>query len=1052
MTSPPPESILESVAEEFTAALRAGETPGVQSYSARYPELAEDIEDLLSSIALMEQLGRCESDHREQLNALARRNPAIERLGDFDVVREIGRGGMGVVYEAVDRTLQRKVALKVLNDSALASQRQIDRFRRESKLAAQLHHTNIVSVYGVGEEDGRHFYAMQFVDGVSLHEIIDVMRRRPGSIDGTTLESRAGSANAIDAAAALRRVRLSDSRNPETNARQGTTDSLQRSSSSLSGTGTVGTQHAAAPDAGARDPAQLTTKTEEGPDIALGQDHWRTVARIGVQVADALHYAHGHGILHRDIKPANLLLDAHGTVWVADFGLAKVSETDDLTKTGDVVGTLQYMAPEQLDGKADSRTDIYGVGLTLYELLTQRPVCDGATYRELFRQKQNPNHLISFGGRRNIPRDLETVINKALEWDPAKRYASAGELADDLTRILNDRPVLARRVTVVEHVWRWCRRNHAVAGLGAAVACLMLLLPVVLGWGFVREHRQRELAEDQRARAENTTNVVLEGFDGLFRSYLENEVASVSLANTTTGLDSTVGSQLVPAMLTKDTAAVMERMLAVYDRLAATNDVADNTTLAAESAKARRRVGDLYRLLGQFEEAFDAYEDAATRYAKLGAMHPAHHVEVARIHQAVGELYEQTQDLGEAIEEYEAALESLRLAPASNASQFESARVHYLLGKQPTVYGGGGPGGPGPGPGHMEGPPPPHHAPATPEPPGFPHHRKPTGPWGIDREFHLTKAMEVLSELRQEHPEDSEYLLLLALCKRETELVQRISDTATDSSMDLLSKLVEKFPNVPRYRFELCETCRRLGMNPRTATEDRVQHLLMARELGEQLVNAQRDVAPYRINMAHTYAYLGMEYDAAGDICNAEKFTRLGLATHRSVVRDFPGLAPLANRLSRNDTLRLGEWLLQLQRYEELIELLQPFGEELFAEAESHLEKETASRNSRRSDTDNTLQRCIDLLLPAYRAVGDDVGYVVAIAWLEPDEGRPPRGPGGRPGFRDVQQMALSYDKDKDGKITRPEVPARMSVEWFKRMDSNDDSAVDGSELVRLSL
>lgn len=1040
MTSPSPESILESVAEEFTASLRAGETPGVQSYSARYPELAEDIEDLLSSIALMEQLGRCESDHREQINAQARRAPAIERLGDFDVVGEIGRGGMGVVYEAVDRTLQRKVALKVLNDSALASQRHIDRFRRESKLAAQLHHTNIVSVFGVGEESGRHFYAMQFVDGVSLHEILDLMRRRPGSIDGAILDSRAGAANAIDAVAALRRVRFGDFRDSQTNARHNTTDSQHRSSDASWSTGTAGSDHEVEPTEEDRDHGQLITKkTEEAPDIGLGQDQWRSVVRIGVQVADALHYAHGHGILHRDIKPANLLLDGHGTVWVADFGLAKVSETDSLTKTGDVVGTLQYMAPEQLDGKADLRTDIYGVGLTLYELLTQRPVCDGGTYRELFRQKQNPNQLISFDRQRNIPRDLETVIHKTLEWDPAKRYASAGELADDLTRILNDRPVHARRVTVVEHVWRWCRRNRAVAGLGAAVACLMLLLPIVLGWGFVREHRQRELAEDQRARAETTTNVVLEGFDGLFRSYLENEVASVSLANTTTGLDSAVGSQLVPAMLTKDTAAVMERMLAVYDRLAATNDVAKNATLDAESAKARRRVGDLYRLLGQFEEAFGAYEDAATRYAKLGARYPAHHLDVARIHQAVGELHEQTQDLAAAMGEYQAALKSLALAPASSATQFESARIHYLLGKQPTVYGGG-PGGPGPS--HMEGPPPPHHAP---EPPRFLHHGEPVGPRGIDREFHLTKAMELLSGLQEVHPGNSEYLLLLALCTRETERGRRVSDTAVDSSMGLLSKLVEQFPNVPRYRFELCETCRRLGMNSRTKTEDRVQYLLLARELGEQLVNAQRDVAPYRINMAHTYAYLGMEYSAAGDTCNAEKFTRLGLATHRSVVRDFPGLAPLANRLSRNDRLRLGEWLLQLQRYEELIELLQPFGEELFAEAESH-------RESGRDDTDATLQRCVDLLLPAYGAIEDDVGYVVAIAWLEPEDGRFARGPGGPPVYRDVEQMALSYDKDKDGKITRPEVPARMSVEWFKRMDSNDDGAVDSSELVRLSL
>ena len=296
--------------------------------------------------------------------------------------------------------------------------------------------------------------------------------------------------------------------------------------------------------------------------------------------------------------------------------------------------------------------------------------------------------------------------------------------------------------------------------------------------------------------------------------------------------------------------------------------------------------------------------------------------------------------------------------------------------------------------------------------------------------------------------------------------------TAKDSSVDLLSKLVERFPKVPRYRFELCETYRRLGIDHATGTDDRERYLLLARQLGEQLVQEQRDVAPYRINVAHTYAALGMEYGQVGDIRNAEKFTRLALATHRSVVDDFPGLAPLSNRLSRNDAIRLGQWLLHLQRYEELIELLQPLGDELFAESESPSTGEATQGATDRDGPGLMLTHCGNLLLPAYRAVDDEVGYLVAMTWLGPGHTSPPggppggggpgrpfgSGPGGGPpagggppgslrGLRSVERMALSYDENKDGKITRTEVPARMSLEWFERMDRDEDGAIDPGEL-----
>jgi WD40 repeat protein len=187
------------------------------------------------------------------------------------------------------------------------------------------------------------------------------------------------------------------------------------------------------------------------------------VARIGVQVAEALAYAHGEGVLHRDIKPGNLLLDARGNVWVADFGLAKTPDANDLTDAGAIVGTLRYLAPECFDGKADARTDVYALGLTLYELAALRPAFAENDRNRLIKQvtSEEPPRLKKLAPR--LPRDLETIIRKAIHKDPARRFPTAQALADDLGRFLEDRPIRARRSGVLERTWRWCRRRPAAA-------------------------------------------------------------------------------------------------------------------------------------------------------------------------------------------------------------------------------------------------------------------------------------------------------------------------------------------------------------------------------------------------------------------------------------------------------------------------------------------------------------------------------------------------------------------------------------------------------------
>src|SRR5262249_55499035 len=160
--------------------------------------------------------------------------------------------------------------------------------------------------------------------------------------------------------------------------------------------------------------------------------YWQSVARVGVQVADALEYAHRQGVLHRDIKPSNLLLDLKGTVWVTDFGLAKAEGSDNLTHTGDVLGTLRYMPPEAFDGRFDGRGDVYSLGLTLYELAALRPAFDERNRQRLIKQVTTEEPPRLHAVRPEVPRDLATIIEKAIEKDPARRYASAAELEADL--------------------------------------------------------------------------------------------------------------------------------------------------------------------------------------------------------------------------------------------------------------------------------------------------------------------------------------------------------------------------------------------------------------------------------------------------------------------------------------------------------------------------------------------------------------------------------------------------------------------------------------------
>jgi len=465
---------VELLAEEFLDRKRRGEHPTLREYVERYPELADEIRDLFPALLMMEDQGESASNTTGSLaadNGVAL-GTRLERLGDYRILREIGRGGMGVVYEAEQESLGRRVALKVLSAGSLLDPKQVRRFEREAKAAARLHHTNIVPVFGVGRQDGHHYFVMQFIAGLGLDVVLDDLRRLRTGNSGAS--PGAGPAPAANRVAGLTGVDV---------ARSLITGRFDANAPPMEGSVTESFEGAAAdPPAFANGPpaaaepsgALLPGSPEPSASSDPDRQFYRSVARIGIQVAEALEYANRQGILHRDVKPSNLLLDNHGNVWVADFGLAKTAEAEDLTHTGDILGTIRYMAPERFLGHCDARSDVYSLGLTLYELVALRPAYE-ATDRHALMERvlhEEPERLKKLAP--NVPRDLETIVAKAIARDPVARYATAGALAEDLRRYVEDRPIRARRVSPAERLMRWCRRNKRLAAsIGVAAAALV---------------------------------------------------------------------------------------------------------------------------------------------------------------------------------------------------------------------------------------------------------------------------------------------------------------------------------------------------------------------------------------------------------------------------------------------------------------------------------------------------------------------------------------------------------------------------------------------------
>jgi serine/threonine protein kinase len=556
------EALVAEIVDAFMAQLAKGEQPSVEDYARRHPAIADVLRKVLPALQVLEPPTGPFEDGAPL---------TVGVLGDFRILRELGRGGMGVVYEAEQVSLCRRVALKVLPFAATMDPRHLQRFQNEALAAASLEHPHIVPVYGVGCERGVHYYAMKFIDGQSLAEVIDE----------------------------LKNAKEMNHRGTETTERNQKTAMSSLCSLCLCGS----------------------------------KDFFKTIAELGIQAAEALEHAHSVGIVHRDIKPANLMIDGQGKLWITDFGLARTASDAGLTMTGDVLGTLRYMSPEQAmakHGLVDHRTDVYSLGVTLYELLTRKPAVDGRDREQILNaitleDSQPPRSVDA-----SIPRDLETIVLKAMAKTPSERYATARELADDLRRFQEARPIQARRPTLIHRTVKWGRRHRTLVWMTTIFLALLsagLAISVFLIWrehgvtkaALVEAQTNYTRAEGQRRRAENNFRQAFWAVEDLLKPFEP-------------------GHNLQPLTLAEvkrfQTAECL-RLLAVLSE-----DASDEPAARLQRGVAYIHTGRVYQVQGDHEKAQKAFRQGIEIFDRLVQDFPDESAYPSELGQAWGILAE----------------------------------------------------------------------------------------------------------------------------------------------------------------------------------------------------------------------------------------------------------------------------------------------------------------------------------------------------------------------------------------------------------------------------
>jgi tetratricopeptide (TPR) repeat protein/tRNA A-37 threonylcarbamoyl transferase component Bud32 len=728
------------------------------------------------------------------------------RVAGYEILGELGRGGMGVVYKARQAGLNRLVALKMVLAGGHASSEQLARFRIEAEAIADLQHPNIVQVYEVGEEQGCPFFSLEFIDGDSLAKKIDGAPQPPAE-----------------------------------------------------------------------------------------------AARMVFTLAQAMHAAHQRGIIHRDLKPANILLTQDGSPKITDFGLAKRFEDKDegQTRTGAIMGTPSYMSPEQAQGRTKDTgppADIYSLGAIFYDLLTGRPPFRGATLLDTLQQVQTVEPVPPARLQPSLPQDLETICLKALEKDPAKRYATAGAMAEDLRRYLAGEPILARPTPWWERTWKWSRRRPALATL-IGVSTLAAVTVLVLGGLYLdserqaaedREHQQTLLAqsEGERAHKETLLREAAEKEERLAKDRAREQAeraekekflrarAEQNFLRAKGAVDfmlSRVGQERlahVPQMV-KIRRELLESALVFYQDFQ--KEKGNDPSIRWESGRAQQRVADIYQMLGKPVPAQKAYENALVLFSDLMREFPnnlEYQKDLAGGLNNLGNLYKDLKKNEQARKLYAQALD-LRKAladavPSVTEYSQELAESFINLGVVLQSLG------------------------------------KNQDAAGAFRDARL-----LLKPLTVKFPKNRRYREELArTLNNEGTLLQIMARTgpAQDSFLKakaLLEGLVQEAGEVSEYRQQLALTLIHLGDLWRdTKSKDAEAAYLEALKLREQLARDFSAVPAYREDWASGFAQQAILFQAMGRKKEADVAYARALEIQAQTAADFPLLPEYRGKLA----------------------------------------------------------------------------------------------------------------------------------------------------------
>ncbi|MCO6455337.1 MAG: protein kinase [Pirellulaceae bacterium] len=853
---------LMQILELYLADLERGAVPDPQLVIAQHPELAEPLRAYLSSLELLHRVAGSPPEPSPAANGQSTEADS-RRLGDYRLIREVGRGGMGVVYEAEQISLGRRVALKVLPMAAVLDSRQLQRFRNEAQAAAALHHPNIVPVHGIGCERGVHYFAMQFIEGLTLADVVGSLRELdPQQAWSTELPRTEPPAAAWPELAS-----------PVAEAPAA--ECLQQDSRGA----------AAANDVTARLPVWSTVR-DSNP-----QAYFRRVAQLVIQVADALDYAHLEGVLHRDIKPSNLILDAGGKVWVTDFGLARMEANPALTLSGDLVGTLRYMSPEQLEGKrglVDHRSDVYSLGATCYELLTLQPAFADADRQQLLRRVALDDPLPPRKICQTLPIELETIVLKAMAKNASERYATAQAMADDLRQFLDCRPIKARRPNLVQRVSKWSQRHRAVVAtgvvttiLGLAASTFILLYEqhyiqsarrhaeaneLLARQAVVREREHRSKAERERRRAEDNLHRAFQAVDEMLTEVATKDLADIPQVDT-------VRRRL------------LDKALGFYQELL--QQKGGERELRPEVAKAHQRVGQVLRMLGRNQDARQSLETAIGQFSQLSQFDASRLQDLAQSLSDLGWLYGETGDFALARNALNEALRhQSRIAEHyPDVPRFQLHRADIMMKLATLSMNSGQP---------------------------------------ADSESQLLGALAIHQSLAEEFTEELEfqdqladnYLNLGRLYRRTGRPAE--AEAALRQALEVGQRLVKQHADQPRLRAGLALSQNNLGalLWSLERKQEAEQHWGQAIAAQERLVRDHADVPQYQDNLAASYHNLAVLHKEIRDHETSVELFQSAVTVRRRLVGSFPWFPRYRRELALGLN-NLGDVYLDLDRLSE---------------------------------------------------------------------------------------------------------------------------------------